>query len=65
MSEAGKIGAEKRWKGRRKTVEPKESRSTDRVRQNYTTPSNVPKPAGKTEVVGRATDISANTSDLQ
>jgi hypothetical protein len=64
MSEAGKIGAEKRWKGRRKTDEPKESRSTDRVRQNYTTPSNVPKPAGKTEVVGRAIDISAKNAQV-
>ncbi|MGA9149614.1 MAG: ParB N-terminal domain-containing protein, partial [Candidatus Nitrosopolaris sp.] len=64
MSEAGKIGAEKRWKGRSKTDEPKESRSTDRVRQNYTTPSNVPKPAGKTEVVGRAIDISAKNAQV-
>ena len=64
MSEAGKIGAEKRWKGRRKTDEAKESRSTDRVRQNYTTPSNVPKPAGKTEVVGRAIDISAKNAQV-
>ena len=64
MSEAGKIGAEKRWKGRRKTEEPKESHSTDRVGQNYTTPSNVPKPAEKTEVVGRAIDMSAKNAQV-
>jgi DNA modification methylase len=64
MSEAGKIGAEKRWKGRRKTDESKEFRKTDKVRQNYTTPSNVPKPAGKTEVVGRAIDISAKNAQV-
>jgi ParB-like chromosome segregation protein Spo0J len=64
MSEAGKIGAEKRWKARRKTDEPKESRGTDRVRQNYTTPSNVPKLAAKTEVVGRAIDISAKNAQV-
>jgi ParB-like nuclease domain len=61
MSEAGKIGAEKRWKESRKTDEPKESSSTDRVRQNYTTPSNVPMPAGKT---GRAIDISAKNAQV-
>src|SRR5215831_1896730 len=64
MSEAGKIGAEKRWKGRGKTDEPKEFCNADRVRQNYTTPSNVPKPAGKTEVVGRAIDISAKNAQV-
>ncbi|HYV52189.1 MAG TPA: DNA methyltransferase, partial [Candidatus Eisenbacteria bacterium] len=64
MSEAGKIGAEKRWKGRDKTDEAKESRSTDRVRQNYTTPSNVSKSAGKTEVAGRAIDISAKNAQV-
>src|SRR5215472_17490072 len=64
MSEAGKIGAEKRWKGRDKTDEAKESRSTDRLRQNYTTPSNVSKSAGKTEVAGRAIDISAKNAQV-
>jgi hypothetical protein len=64
MSEAGKIGAEKRWKGRDKTDEAKESRSTDRLRQYYTTPSNVSKSAGKTEVAGRAIDISAKNAEV-
>src|SRR5215467_7147076 len=61
MSEAGKIGAEKRWKGSRKTDESKESSSTDRVRQNYT-PSNIPMPAGKTK--GRAIDISSKNAQV-
>jgi hypothetical protein len=59
MSEAGKIGAEKRWKGRGKTDE---SRSTDKVRQNYTTPSNVL--AGRAKVGGRAIDISAKNAQV-
>jgi len=58
MSEAGIIGAEKRWKAKRKTDE---SCNASGVRQNYTTPS---KPAGKTEVVGRAIDISAKNSQV-
>jgi hypothetical protein len=63
MSKAGKIGAAKRWKGRGKTDEPKQSCNTDRVRQNYTTPSNVP--AEKTESkTGRAIDMSAKNAQV-
>jgi len=58
MSEAGKIGAEKRWKGGREIDVP-ESISENGVVQNYTTPSNAPKLAEKTKVKGRVIDISA------
>lgn len=65
MSDAGKIGAEKRWKERRKVDdEPKGSvTNEDRVIQNNTTPSSVPKPEGrikgKGKSMGRVIDIAA------
>jgi len=40
MSEAGKTGAEKRWKGEREKDVSKKSVSEGRVIQNYTIPSN-------------------------
>jgi hypothetical protein len=64
-SEAGKIGVEKRWKGVGEIDEPKESNSIgDRVIQNYTSPSKVPKLAGKTKVRGRVIDISAKNAQV-
>jgi ParB-like chromosome segregation protein Spo0J len=50
MSEAGKRGAEKRWKEEREIDVPKQSPSEDRVIQNYTTPSDAAeKTKGKVE----------------
>jgi 16S rRNA G966 N2-methylase RsmD len=64
MSEAGKIGAEKRWKTIGEVQEQKESVSIDRVIQNNTTPSNVPKLATKTKAKGRVIDISAKNAQV-
>lgn len=64
MSEAGKMGAEKRWKGGKETDVPKESVSEDRVIQNYTTPSNTPKLAEKTKVKGRVIDVLAKNAQV-
>jgi hypothetical protein len=63
MSEAGKTGAEKRWRGEKEKDVSKKSAS-DRVIQNYTTPSNAPELAEKTKVKGRVIDISAKNAQV-
>jgi hypothetical protein len=60
MSEAGKTGAEKRWKGGR-AIDVSKKSSEDGVIQNNTTPSNSPKLAEKT---GRVIDISAKNAQV-
>ena len=64
MSEAGKTGAEKRWKGEREIDVSKKSANEDRVIQNYTTPSNAPELAEKSKVKGRVIDISAKNAQV-
>src|SRR5215467_8762923 len=64
MSEAGKTGAEKRWKGEREKDVSKKSVSEGRVIQNYTTPSNARELAEKTKVKGRVIDISAKNAQV-
>jgi len=64
MSEAGKTGAEKRWKGEREKDVSKKSVSEDRVIQNYTTPLNARELAEKTKVKGRVIDISAKNAQV-
>ena len=64
MSEAGKIGAEKRWKGGRGIDVPKKSICENRVVQNYTTSSNAPELAEKTKGKGRVIDISAKNAQV-
>ena len=70
MSDAGKIGAEKRWKETGKVDdEPKGSvNNEDRVIQNNTTPSSVPEPEGrikgKGKSKGRVIDIAAQKAHV-
>ena len=66
MSDAGKKGAEKRWK-ERGDDEPKGSvTNEDRVIQNNTTPSSFPKPEGriKGKGKGRVIDIAAQKAQV-
>jgi hypothetical protein len=66
MSDAGKIGAEKRWE-KRSDDEPEGSvNNEDRVIQNNTTPSIVPKPEGMIKGMGkgRVIDIAAQKAHV-
>ena len=66
MSDAGKIGAEKRWKERGDDEPEGSVNNEDRVIQKNTTPSSVPKPERtiKGKARGRVIDIAAQKAHV-
>jgi hypothetical protein len=64
MSEAGKTGAEKRWKREGEIDASKKPVNEDGVIQNYTTLSNASELTEKTKAKGRVIDISAKNAQV-